>query len=36
VLNPMAFTIKPKTFLKDFVKLYSLSFNLLTLRKYNI
>jgi hypothetical protein len=27
VLNPTAFAIKPKTFLKDFVKLLSFSFS---------
>lgn len=31
VLNPTAYTIKPKTFLKDFVKLWYFNFNPLTL-----
>jgi hypothetical protein len=33
VLNPTAFAIKPKTFLKDFVKLLSFRFRLLALGK---
>lgn len=33
VLNPTAFTIKPKTLLKDFVKLSSFRFRLLALEK---